>query len=189
MEVQMKAVRLALIGSSLGLALALPPSASAQGTHNLSHVNPDGLVQAARDASQRFLDVGNAADGHYVPVLGCVSGQQDGAMGVHYLNFDYLLDGGVARPDQPEALLYEFKNGKATLTAVEYIVIAEDWDKNHPMQPPALLGQLFSYTPFPNRFGLKAFYSLHVWAWKDNPSGTFVDWNPTVSCDDVTSVP
>jgi len=53
------------------------------------------------------------------------------------------------------------------------------------MQPPALLGQLFTYTPFPNRFGLKAFYSLHVWAWKNNPSGTFVDWNPTVSCDDA----
>jgi hypothetical protein len=36
----------------------------------------------------------------------------------------------------------------------------------------------------PNRFGLPAFYSLHVWAWKDNnPSGTFVNWSPKVSCD------
>jgi hypothetical protein len=23
----------------------------------------------------------------------------------------------------------------------------------------------------PNRFGLPAFYTLHVWAWKDNPPG------------------
>jgi len=22
-----------------------------------------------------------------------------------------------------------------------------------------------------------------VWAWKDNPNGTFVNWHPRVSCD------
>jgi hypothetical protein len=22
-----------------------------------------------------------------------------------------------------------------------------------------------------------------VWAWKDNPNGTFTNWNPTVSCE------
>jgi hypothetical protein len=22
-----------------------------------------------------------------------------------------------------------------------------------------------------------------VWAWRDNPNGTFADWNPRVSCD------
>jgi len=22
-----------------------------------------------------------------------------------------------------------------------------------------------------------------VWAWKDNPNGTFANWNPNVSCD------
>ena len=37
------------------------------------------------------------------------------------------------------------------------------------------------------RFGLPAFYELHVWAWKANPSGTFADWNPTVSCDDYNA--
>jgi hypothetical protein len=38
-------------------------------------------------------------------------------------------------------------------------------------------------TNFENRFGLPAFYTLHVWAWKNNPNGTFTNWNPTVSCD------
>jgi hypothetical protein len=28
-----------------------------------------------------------------------------------------------------------------------------------------------------------AFYELHVWAWRDNPHGAFVDWNPAVSCE------
>jgi hypothetical protein len=35
----------------------------------------------------------------------------------------------------------------------------------------------------PNRYGIPAFYALHVWAWRHNPQGTFVDYNPRVSCD------
>ena len=35
----------------------------------------------------------------------------------------------------------------------------------------------------PNRFGLPPFYELHVWAWRDNPNGSFVDWNTRVSCE------
>ena len=48
---------------------------------------------------------------------------------------------------------------------------------------PVLEGQRFHFNESPNRFGLPAFYELHVWAWRDNPNGTFVDWNPRVSCD------
>ena len=44
------------------------------------------------------------------------------------------------------------------------------------------MGQLFHYFEAPNRFGLPAFYTLHVWAWKDNPNGAFVNWHPDVSC-------
>jgi hypothetical protein len=36
------------------------------------------------------------------------------------------------------------------------------------------------------RFGLPAFHTLHVWAWKDNLGGTFGNWNPAVSCDAFT---
>jgi hypothetical protein len=35
-------------------------------------------------------------------------------------------------------------------------------------------------------YRLPAFYELHVWAWKDNRSGTFADWNPAVACDECT---
>ena len=35
----------------------------------------------------------------------------------------------------------------------------------------------------PNRFGLPAFFELHVWAWRDNPNGAFVDWNNKVTCE------
>lgn len=34
----------------------------------------------------------------------------------------------------------------------------------------------------PNRFGLPAFYMLHVWFWKTNPLGMFNPYNPRVHC-------
>lgn len=33
------------------------------------------------------------------------------------------------------------------------------------------MGQLFHLFESPNRFGLPAFYTLHVWAWKLNSNG------------------
>jgi iron(III) transport system ATP-binding protein len=36
------------------------------------------------------------------------------------------------------------------------------------------------------RLRIPAFYALHVWAWKHNPHGMFVDWNPKVSCEDFS---
>jgi hypothetical protein len=29
----------------------------------------------------------------------------------------------------------------------------------------------------------------HVWAWRENPHGTFADFNPRVSCDQFTQPP
>ena len=66
---------------------------------------------------------------------------------------------------------------------VEYVVIAVGWNAAH-QAPPVLMGQLFNYIGAPNRYGIPAFYELHVWAWRSNPSGVFADWNPRVSCDD-----
>ena len=73
--------------------------------------------------------------------------------------------------------------GKIKITGADYLVYASDWDAKHPGDPPQLGGQLFHLFDSPNRFGLPPFYTLHVWAWKDNPNGTFTNWNPDVSCD------
>lgn len=45
--------------------------------------------------------------------------------------------------------------------------------------PPAVVCNIDS----PNRYGLPAHYELHVWAWRDNPNGAFVDWNNRVTCE------
>jgi hypothetical protein len=73
------------------------------------------------------------------------------------------------------------RDGSLKLIGADFLVLAEKWNKNH-KEPPELMGQLFHYFEAPNRFGLPPFYTLHVWAWKDNPNGAFVNWHPHVSC-------
>lgn len=143
------------------------------------------LVEAVRQSTERFKNVDEAQAAGYGLFHGCVSGPQEGAMGIHFVNGDLVGD-GVLDPMHPEALLYEFKNGQMQLTGVEYIVIAEAWNANNDA-PPVLMGQLLQYAGSPNRYGIPAFYELHVWAWNNNPLGTFADWNPRVSCDTYTA--
>jgi hypothetical protein len=86
---------------------------------------------------------------------------------------------------EPEILIYEQRNGRLQLVGVEFIVIAADWHNTNE-GPPMLMGQHFHYVGSPNRYGLPAFYELHVWAWKENPNGMFADFNPRVSCEEYT---
>jgi hypothetical protein len=145
-------------------------------------VSPSAFVEAVRQATQQFREVRRVPP-EYGPVLGCVSGPDKGAMGVHFVNPALLVDGALDAT-QPEALIYEFKHGVARLVGVEFIVFANVWHLNHaPDDPPVLEGQLLHFVDSPNRFGLPAHYELHVWAWRDNPNGAFVDWNPRVSCE------
>lgn len=141
------------------------------------------LIQAVRAATERFKNV-TSVDGPgegYSLVLGCVSGSDFGAMGLHYLNMALVGDGEI-NVKYPEVVLFEpTANGGIRITGADYLVLAADWDAKHP-DPPQLMGQLFHFFDAPNRFGLPPFYTLHVWAWKDNPVGAFTNWNPTVSC-------
>jgi len=186
-----------LLASTTGLALTLAPHADAflavggdaqdghdeHETHGASA--PAALVKAVRSATEQYLDASASGAMGYAPYIGCISGPQEGAMGVHYVKKE-LVDDGKLDPDQPEALLYEMRNDRLFLLGVEFIVKAAARDEKNPL-PPALLGQAFTYTNSPNRFGLEPFYSLHVSAWRDNPNGRFVDWNPQVSCDGFKS--
>ncbi|GFE80197.1 hypothetical protein GCM10011487_21970 [Steroidobacter agaridevorans] len=134
------------------------------------------LVEHVRKANQRFEDVAVAVAEGYAPIP-CASGQQGGAMGIHYVNGDLLKD-GVIDIARPEAVMYEpTADGRLVLVAVEYITF---------QGPAALENQLFNFNPAPNRYGLDPFYELHVWAWKKNPTGHFADNNPHVSCDAAT---
>jgi hypothetical protein len=140
------------------------------------------LVQIVRDATERYRNVSAAQNAGYGLVFGCVSGGDYGAMGLHFANMALIGDGKIEAA-KPEIILYEpASNGRLRITGADYLVLAADWDQTH-TSAPELNGQLFHYFEAPNRFGLPAFYTLHVWAWKDNPNGTFVNWHPKVSCD------
>ncbi|MGZ5910828.1 MAG: hypothetical protein ACXWLB_13215 [Reyranella sp.] len=132
----------------------------------------DLFVDQVRAANARFNDVSVAVAEGYAPIP-CASGVDGGAMGVHYVNANYLKD-TVVDIKRPQAVMYEpTRDGKMALVAVEYITF----------KGPASLGdQLFNFNGAPNRYGLDPFYELHVWAWKANPRGPFADMNPDVTC-------
>jgi hypothetical protein len=92
---------------------------------------------------------------------------------------------GVLDAGEPEFLIYEpLPNGAMRLVGVEFVVIASEWASRHPKGgTPSLEGNLLNFVDAPNRYGLPAFYELHVWAWEHNPKGSFADWNTRVSCD------
>lgn len=151
-----------------------------------NQTQPTGtLVETLRQGLGEFQDLAAAKEAGYGLFHGCMSSPQSGAMGVHFVNGDLVGDGEIDAL-QPEALLYEPKNGKMQLVGVEYVVIAEAWDAKHD-GPPVVMGQMFNYTGAPNRLRIPAFYSLHVWAWQNNPSGMFADFNPKASCDAYVS--
>jgi hypothetical protein len=145
------------------------------------------LVEIVRKNTERFKDVAQAGREGYSLLFGCVTGPDAGAMGLHFVNMGILGEvnkTGIFDPARPQIILYEpASNGGFRLTGADYVVFANEWDAKHPNDPPQLLGQRFHYFETPNRFGLPAFYTLHVWAWKDNPNGAFVNWHPSLSCE------
>ena len=62
-------------------------------------------------------------------------------------------------------------------------MLADAWHEKNGPATPQLGGQLLHLFESPNRFGLPNFYTLHVWAWKENPTGMFVNWHSKVSCE------
>jgi hypothetical protein len=145
--------------------------------------NYDTLVRVVREATARFRNVVEAEKEDYHLLFGCVSGPDTGAMGLHYVNLPLAFDDELD-PTRPEIVLYEqLPNGRLRLTGADFLVLKDAWDKKHPEGPPQLMGQLFHLFEAPNRFGLEAFYTLHVWAWKPNPAGAFSNWHTNVSCD------
>lgn len=169
-------IRLALGTALLGIApIALSGTASA---------SPASDLGAARQASAAFHSVEAAEAAGYTLELAdiygetCIADRAEptaGAMGVHLVNPDLLDD--TLDPAQPEVLVYQYRrNGTLKLVAVEYVAFKTDV----PVQP-SLFGAAFDSNSGA-RYGLPAFWALHAWLWKPNPSGMFAMWNPSVRC-------
>jgi len=169
---------LVLGAASAALAglLVAPASASA----------PSPGLERVRDATRQYHSVHHAkADGYAkfpdAEGIACIDMPGEGGMGIHYVNGDLVGDGEVLA-DHPEALVYDPTPQGLRLVALEYIVFKDAWREEHAHGKPHLFGQTFEPVGADNRYGIPPFFELHVWAWKHNPSGTFEDWNPRVTC-------
>ena len=171
------------IAGALGAAILLVTPMKAADQHD--HAAPTGLVKKVREITEQYKDVAVAKSAGYALAFGCVSGPETGAMGLHYVNMPLVTDGEID-VNRPEIILYEpAGNDQVRLVGADYLVLADAWDKTHP-SAPELMGQKFQQFEAPNRFGLPRFYTLHVWAWKTNPTGSFVNWHSNISCDSFT---
>jgi hypothetical protein len=177
--------------AALSLLSVVPQSSLAHDHDAMSdHTLPgkSALVTKVRAATRPYLDINVALTEGFMQGTPCVSGPNEGAMGLHFMHPARVGDGELI-VDQPEMLMYEPQSdGSYRLVGVEYLVLAPDWEKQHPEGGvPVVGGMLTHYVGSPNRYGLPPFYELHVWAWKNNPKGSFADWNTRVSCEKLQS--
>jgi hypothetical protein len=143
------------------LAAPLPP-----GQHGGSNGPGQPLEERLREATAPFQSPIRAMASGYVDIKVFVSGQ-----GFHYLN-PQLLD-ATFDPDHPELLVYSPDTaGVPHLVAVEYAVPLD----LSPNPPEGFPGDDDVWERN-ETFGI---WTLHAWAWRDNPSGFFADTNPLV---------
>jgi hypothetical protein len=130
-------------------------------------------LEELRRTTSPFNDFARAqASGYTTALTPCMSRAGLGAQGVHYAKAE-LINGSVGLLE-PEVLLYEPQwDGSLRLLGVEYVVPFSAWTGQ---APPTLLGESFRRN---EEFGV---WALHVWLFRENPSGIFADWNPSASC-------
>jgi hypothetical protein len=187
--------------ASTVLALSLVHSAAATAASE-----PD--LAAMRAATARFQDVKQAlAEGYMRDPAGmCVTSSMmgangvTGAMGIHYFRADLLgitqpphprVDGNGTHTDflKPAILIYEPEaDGSLQLVGVENLVFEKAWKEAGHQAPPSFHGVSYERmaddpaTAADEAHGFEPHYDLHVWLYRDNPSGTFAPFNPKVSC-------
>ncbi len=144
------------------------------------------LDQARRATAQYHRVAVAESRGYGLPAEGplsqCIEAiDAPGTMGYHYINGTEVGD-AVLTPRRPEALVYEKRRNGLRLVAVEYVVFADAWQQAHGDKVPRLFGRKLTLVEAPNRYELPAFWQIHVWLWKYNPTGLFADFNPRAGC-------
>ncbi|MFF9164682.1 hypothetical protein ACF081_31100 [Streptomyces longwoodensis] len=189
-------VRLARTALTLAasLALTLPAASSAlatapapghpvdRGAHARA-ASPDpgtllGLTKAY-GATMKYRSVPRALADGYEEHL-CMA-RDEGGMGFHYFN-EALF--GSLDPAKPAGLLYEDDGrGGRRLVGVEWVVPVDAAGSTR----PRLFGQDFQGPMDGHYPGMPRHYDLHAWLYKQNPKGTFAQWNPRVTCPAATA--
>lgn len=158
--------RLTMVVAALMIAALTPGAAQAHEKEELMD-SAEELVDVLKDSTKDFRDVEDALAAGFVQASPCIEQPGVGGMGYHFVNPALVDD--VTDPTMPEALVYlPDEDGDLELLAVEFLSTAPT--------APMVGGMEFEPGPFPG------FFSLHAWVWEDNPAGTFVGFNPHISC-------
>ena len=152
--------RLAAASAGAALMAAALPAATSSAEPSVQ-----SQLAALRNATAAYHSLDAAKADGFVPLLGCFD-SPDGGMGQHFFIPSRM---GVVKLTEPTALVYEVKDGRYQLVAVEYIVPGDE----HTVVPD-LLGQSFTFAP---SLGV---WKLHAWVWRPNPAGMFKDFNTNV---------
>lgn len=182
----------------------LPPGAAPERKETLEEA-----LSEIRRATERFRDVEVAEAEGYIrdPMNLCVTAPMEGlpaqlgAMGIHFFRPDLLgitvteprIDGRGTHTDfaRPGVLIYEPRpDGSLELVAVESFVFQEAWKAAGHTEPPSFHG--FQYYPMTDNprtpdvdeaHMFEPHYELHVWLYRENPTGMFMEFNPAVTCE------
>ena len=192
---------------SRSLLLALSVTLSAIGVQG-GWADEASDIAAVRAATEKYQDVNVALADGYVPDPSghCVDAAAEGlppewgAMGIHYLNPAVLqltaseprVDGNSTHTDfmGPAILLYEPQaDGSLVLVGVENLVFQDAWKKAGNATAPVFAGRSWDAmaddpnTAADEAHGFAPHFDQHVWAFRENPSGPLMPFNPNVSCE------
>lgn len=129
------------------------------------------MLVRAKKATAKYHEFQNALDDGFIRLSPCVAAPGLGAMGFHYGNIGRIMNPNVDA-SEPEILLYiPDEDGTMRLVGLEYVVPSA-------LSPtaPVLFGQEYEFD------GMRNQWALHVWAWRNNPSGIFAPFNPKLEC-------
>lgn len=172
--------------------------------------NPDlaGELEAIRAATEKYRDADVALEEGYLrdPMDLCVTPEMEGlprqlgGMGIHFFRPDLLAItqveprvAGVGTHEdfrQPGVLIYEPQaDGSLELVAVENVIFEAGWLEAGRSGPPEFMdNQYYKMVENPRTeadeaHGFEPHYELHLWLYRENPSGLFAQFNPNVSCE------
>jgi hypothetical protein len=160
-----------------------------------------------RNVVAKYKDVSVAvAEGYMSPDNHCVSAAGEGlpaelgAMGIHYIHPALLeitatqprVDGKATHTDwmKPSILIYEPQaDGSLELVAVENLVFEAAWTASGKTEQLVLNGRAWDQmaddpaTKGDEAHGFAPHFDQHVWLFRENPMGTLMPFNPSVTCE------
>ena len=144
-------------------------------------LSPEDLqaIDGVRQKADGLKDIAAARAAGYTKQYpeGCIQVEQ-GSQGFHFMN-EALVDDKVD-VSTPELLMFEPKaDGSLELIGVDYAIPFDKWTA---AAPPTVLGR-----PMMRNEPLKV-WALHIWTHRENPSGMFAPYNPSVSCEHAAAV-